>query len=63
MPVSESQKRANKNWRMSHKEQFYAYKKTADKKYYEEHKEEIANRQIRKYRIRKEFERLLAITI
>lgn len=63
MPVSEAQKRANRKWRETHREHFYSHKKIVDKKYYENHKDEICKRQNKKYYLMKEFFRLSQIMI
>jgi hypothetical protein len=63
MPVSEAQKRANRKWRQTHREQFASYKKVVDKSYYEKNKEAIATRQTRNYHLKKEFFRLSNICI
>jgi hypothetical protein len=63
MVLTNSQKRATEKWKKNHPEQFTAYKKIADKIYYDKHKEEIATRQKKTYEYKKECSRLFNICI
>jgi hypothetical protein len=49
MPITESQKRATKKWRDTHREKFNAYMLPLATKYYNTHKEEVLEKKQQYY--------------
>lgn len=58
MVLTETQKQANIKWRLTHHDAYVAYKKQADKIYYEKHKDDIIKRQAKTYHLKKEWDRI-----
>lgn len=63
MVLTLAQKKANKKWREMHPEQYTNYKKHADKIFYEKHKEQIKQKQLKAYYFKQEVKRLLSINL
>lgn len=63
MVLTDIQKQANIKWKLNHPEAYNAYKKLADKIYYERHKANIIKRQAKTYHLKKEWERIRNILV